>query len=180
MSVQRIASRYASTLVDIAQEQVQLDAVHEDVLTLKGALENSRELQLLMESPIIHGTKKYKAIEAIFKGKISELSLKFLAIVCKKGREPLLAAILEAFREAYKELNGVTEVEVTTASAVDENVMEQIRTKITSLPGTRKNIEISHKIDESLVGGFVVQYDDKVYNASVVHHLETLRRQIAD
>lgn len=179
MSVQRIASRYASTLVEIAQEQAQLDKVHEDVLTIKGAMEQSRELQLLMESPIIHGSKKFKALEAIFTGKITDLSLKFLAIVCKKGREPLMEAILDAFREAYKELKGVTEVEVTTASAVDEKVMEQIRTKIASLPGTRKNIEISHKIDESLVGGFIVQYDDKVYNASVVHHLETLRRQIA-
>lgn len=180
MSVQRIASRYASTLVEIAQDQNEIDQVHEDVRTLRGAMSISRELQLLMESPIIHGSKKYKALEAIFKGKISDLSLKFLDIVCRKGREPLLEAILDAFREAYKELKGVTEVELTTAAEIDDNTLEAIRKKIATLPGTRENIEITKTLDERLIGGFVVQYDDKVYNASVAHDLETLRRQIAD
>jgi F-type H+-transporting ATPase subunit delta len=49
----RLATRYAKSLVVLAQEQNQLDAVHADMKFLKEACKQSRELTNLLRSPVI-------------------------------------------------------------------------------------------------------------------------------
>lgn len=179
MSVERIAGRYALTLISAAKEQGQVEKVYEDANTFRQAMNDSRELVLLLESPIVRGDKKFKALSTIFQDHIGELFLSFLKVICKKGRESYMKEIIRAFREEYKKLKGITEVEVVTASEIDDATLNKIKDKIKSLPHVRKELIIEHHIDPELIGGFVVRYEDKVYDASVAHELENIRRQIA-
>ena len=179
MSVERIATRYARTLIEAAKDQNKVEEVYEDARTVQQAMEDSRELVLLLESPIINGSKKVQALEAIFKGHIGELFQSFLQVICKKGREPYMESIIQALKEEYKEFKGITEVEVTTATEIDENTLNSIREKVKTLPGVRKEIRMEHQVDPEIIGGLVIRYEDKVYDASVAHELENLRRQWA-
>ena len=179
MSVERIANRYAHTLIDAAKEQQKVEEVYSDALTVQDAMQNSRELVLLLESPIINGSKKFNALSEIFKDHIGELFTSFLQVICKKGREPYMESIINALKEEYKLFKGITEVEVTTAAEVDSETLERIKEKVRSLPNVRKEIKVEHKVDPEIIGGLVIRYEDKVYDASVAHELENLRRQLA-
>ena len=53
MSVSRIASRYAKSLIDFAQENNKLEEVRTDMALLDKALE-SRDLVMLLKSPIVN------------------------------------------------------------------------------------------------------------------------------
>ena len=67
MSVNRIAARYAKSLLVLAQDQGVVEEVRRDVDTFRSALAH-REFLLLLRSPIVHADKKRHILEAIFFG----------------------------------------------------------------------------------------------------------------
>ena len=56
---------------------------------------------------------------------------------------------------------------------------ESIRTKILTLLEKRANAEVDlkEKIDEEIIGGFVLSYEDKQYDASILRQIKNLRRE---
>jgi len=70
MSVQRIASRYAKSLIELANEQGQLEPVTEDMHSLKALMEN-RDLYLLFKSPVVPTEKKKQIFNKLFKDQLS-------------------------------------------------------------------------------------------------------------
>ena len=59
MSAQRIASRYARSLIEVAQEKGKLERVLEDIKAFD-ALSKVRDFYLLLKSPVIKADKKKK------------------------------------------------------------------------------------------------------------------------
>jgi F-type H+-transporting ATPase subunit delta len=39
---------------------------------------------------------------------------------------------------------------------------------------------LEEKVDESLIGGFVIQIDDELFNASIKHDLEYIKNQFVE
>lgn len=93
MPNQRLASRYAKSLIDLAIDKGQLEAVYADMLYLKAVCKSSREFLLLLRSPIIKGDQKNSIITAVTKGKVSDLTAAFNHLLVKKGRESDLPEI---------------------------------------------------------------------------------------
>ena len=108
MSVFRVSSAYAKSLLELAVEAKKVDAVNEDVKFIFATLESSKELRTALASPVIQNAKKLIILEQIFKNKVSELTFSFFALVTKKKREELLHAITKEFILQYKILNGFT------------------------------------------------------------------------
>jgi F-type H+-transporting ATPase subunit delta len=170
----RVASRYAKSLIDLATEQGKLDRVLEDMTLLDRACQH-RELALLLKSPIVKADKKGKVLHAIFSDKIDALSDAFIDILLRKGREPLLPEIAQEFIRQYRDINGISIVEVTSATPLSDEILEAIRRKLTESRLTHSKIEFRTKTDPALIGGFVIAFDDKLYDASVRHQLQQLR-----
>ena len=179
MSVERIASRYAKSLVELASEQNKLEEVHEDILTFRNALE-SRDLYLMLKSPIIHANKKRDIFKQIFEGKISDLTLSFMDIVAAKGRESYLPEIAVAFVDQYKEIKHITTVYVTSAIPLTEEARDDIKAKLKASGEVEENIELITKVDESIIGGIIIEFGGKRYDASVAHQLDTLKADFAN
>lgn len=76
MSVNRIATRYAKSLLDLAVEQNVLEAVKSDIETFVKMVEN-RDLYLLLKSPIINATKKESVFEVLFGARFNKLTNAF-------------------------------------------------------------------------------------------------------
>ena len=178
MSINKIASRYAKSLLDLAKEQNKIEVVLEDVKTLKQATEN-RDLYLLFKSPIVNTEKKLAILKEIFEGKIDELTMAFINIITRKGREAYMPDINEAFISQYRELNSISTVTITTAEAMSEADLASIKAKLQGSTETRDNLEIETKIDPSIIGGFVIEIGDKLYDASVQHKLDELKKQFS-
>lgn len=176
MSVGRIASRYAKSLIGLANEKGVLKEVLEDMSTMNSAIEN-REFELLLQSPVVSGTKKKQIIDAIFKGKVSDLSLMFFKGAVDKGRERYLDAIADEFILQYRVQQGISSVKLTTAKALSPDAVDAIKAKLLSSTSTDKSIELETAVDESLIGGFVVQFGDKQYDASVANKLNSLKKE---
>lgn len=103
----RAGTRYAKALIGQAKEQNILEAVHKDVLIIQKSLDESNELLLLLESPIVKTEKKIQILQEIYKGNIHELTMRFLLMLAEQKRESALASVLSSFVEIYNAEHGI-------------------------------------------------------------------------
>lgn len=174
MSVTRIATRYAKSLIDLAIEQGKLEQISSDVTTLQAASQN-RDLYLMLKSPIIHTDKKIAVLDALFKGKLDSLTLSYLHLLVNKGRESYIPEIAEEFSGQYKILKKITDVRVVTATPLSDAVLADLKKKLLASGITSENLNVEVKVDPEIIGGFVLEFDNKRYDASVAHKLDELK-----
>lgn len=179
MSVNRIASRYAKSLIDLGVEQKTLDTIKGNMETFKNATEN-RDLYLMLKSPIINASKKKTILEEIFGKTFDKASMGFINIILSKGREAYLPEISKEFLAQYKALKEVSSVLVTTAVPLKPEALEKIKTSLLASSETGKNIDITTEVNPAIIGGFVLQFKDKLYDASILHKLDTLKKEFAN
>ncbi len=175
MSDIRIANRYAKSILDLAVEQNQLPQIHQDMDFLRQAFQN-RDLYNLIKSPIINKGKKLDIFSKIFNNNVSHLTLLFLSRVIKKGRESIIPEMVTAFTGQYNDKKGIVDVILITVSNMDQRSLETIKAQVQGIIGQGKNINLEVRQDDSLLGGFVLEYEDKRYDASVKHQLENIRK----
>lgn len=172
----RLAGRYAKSLIDIAQEQKVLDATLNDVHYLQQLLKQSTDFSNMMKSPVINASKKLSITKAVFGSNVSDLTNRFIQLLIEKGREGNLTEIAQSFQEQYDEIHHIKKVSVTTASKMDDSTRKKVSEKIASfLPGS--TVEIEEHINEDLIGGFVIEMGDKLYDASVKRELNDMRKK---
>jgi F-type H+-transporting ATPase subunit delta len=172
----RLAGRYAKALLDLSIEKDQVAAVYKDMMFLQAACKSSRELVSLLKSPVVNADKKDKILEAITAGKIGALTATFNKLMIRKGREGYLPEIIDAFIGQYKDLNGIHTVKLTTAMPVGEELKKAILDKIRSATDMQK-LELDTKVDEALIGGFVLEVGDQLVDTSVAFDLNNIKKQ---
>lgn len=176
MSVQRIAGRYAKSLIDLSLEQNKLERIVEDVKSFKQVSQN-REFYMLVKSPIVQASKKQAIVKALFDGKYDELTMSFLQLLIQKGRESYLPEIANEFIAQYKSIKHITTVKITTAKPMGAAAIEALRKQLEASSQTDASVEIETAVDPDLIGGFVLEFDGKIYDSSVAQKLDELRRQ---
>lgn len=174
----RLANRYAKSLVDLAVEKNQLEAVYADMKYMQAVCAGNRDFVSLLKSPIIKADKKANIINAVTEGKVSDITKLFNQLLVTKGRESELPEIVEAFIEQYNAIKGIHSVTLTTAVEVSEAVKTSIQNKVKADQGIA-NIELNTKVDESLIGGFVLEFNNNLVDASIARDLRDVKKQFA-
>jgi len=177
MKGKQVSVRYARSLFEFALEQKALDSVHADILLLKKVSGENKEFRFLLKSPIVQTEKKAKILSLIFGGSVSKLTLAFLLLLVRKRREQYIPDIAEEFIDQYNEHSNILPVEVKTATPLTEEIKKEMLAVMKKY--TDATIELSGTVDPELIGGFVINWKDKQYDASVSHEIEKLRRAIA-
>ncbi len=178
MSAQRIATRYAKSLLDLAVERNELEQVNNDMHWVEKAL-TSRDLFLLIKSPIISRGKKKSIFRKIFGNTLSRTTNSFFDIMIRKGRENILPEIVTSFIKQYKLFKDISTVTLRSAAQLDESAVQAIRQKLETAADTHQNLELEVKVDPSLIGGFTLEFEGKQYDASLASKLRELRKQFS-
>jgi F-type H+-transporting ATPase subunit delta len=173
----RLASRYAKALIDLAQELNQLEAVNTDMLYLHQVLKSSTDLVNLLKSPIIKADKKQKILAAVFNGKLSNTTSSFITLLVNKGREGALYEMTSEFNRQYMVLNNISKVKVTTAAPLDAASLEAIREKVASQ--TTQKIVLETAVNPDLIGGFILETNDQLFDASILRDLKDIKQQFS-
>ena len=172
----RLATRYAKSLLDLANERGELESVYNDMQYLQSVTKQNREFVVVLKSPVISPDKKEAILGAVTKGNISDLTNSFITLLLKKGREMNLLEITGAFIEQYKKFRNIYSIKLTTATEVSDEVKKDIVERVKS-QSDMKNIELTTAVDESLIGGFVLQIGNTLVDASIAYDLNAIRKQ---
>ncbi len=176
MSNARLAGRYAKSLLDLAIEQGQLETVYADMKYVQAVCKASVELVNLLRSPIIKADQKNSILTAVTKDKVSVLTASFNVLLVKKGREGELPEMANAFIEQYNALKGIHQVTLTTAVEVSDDIKKSIEQKVKS-SNEFGSVELTTQTNPDLIGGFVLEFDNNLLDASVLRDLKDIKKQ---
>jgi F-type H+-transporting ATPase subunit delta len=172
MISQKAARRYTTALYSIAEELNLVDSVKKDFEDIKKSIDGSRELKLFIESPIISSDKKASIINTLFEKKVTDLTLKFLLLLCEKNRINILYNISNDLLKLVNQMRGIVDAKVTTAIEISAKEKNSIASKLKQYTG--KEIDPDFRVDKTIKGGFIAQIEDKIIDASLQRQLELL------
>ena len=175
----KLASRYAKSLFDLSKEKNTLEEVLADMNVLAESIKGSKDLSLMLKSPVITSDKKENILESIFKGKISDTTFTFVKLLVNKGRESALQEVASSFIAMYNKLNKIATAELITAVEVDQNIIDKVKKILLQIDGNEK-IELTVRVKPNIVGGFVLKYEDKLLDESISRKLQLIKKDIID
>jgi F-type H+-transporting ATPase subunit delta len=172
----KVASRYAKALFDLALETGKLEEVRKDLALISGV--DHPELKVILTSPIIRSDKKIAIFEAVFAGSVQSITSAFFRLIFSKGRSVAISEMIESYASLYREHKGIKVVELTTAVPVSAEIKAEITLLLSKNKMMQdKTIELKEKVDPAILGGLVVQVDDQLFDASIKHDLQFIKRQ---
>jgi F-type H+-transporting ATPase subunit delta len=174
--MEEIARVYAEALFDVAKEKGKLDEIREELGQFTDALNSTRELQVFFFSPYFSSAEKREGIARAITD-ASEEFVNFLALLIEKHRMPAIFRIRRQYEELWKRENRKIDVTVTSAVELDPEVVSRITAEIEQQTG--RSVELSSRVEEGILGGFVLQVGNMVLDASIRNRLEKLRKSVA-
>jgi F-type H+-transporting ATPase subunit delta len=171
----QINVRYARSLFLLAEEKKMLDEIQQDIELILQLYEENEEIKILLEHPVVKASKKIKLLNEIFKDKINAYSLSLLQLIVKNKRENHLKNICKDFIEIYRKHKGIKTAVLTTAFELTRT--HQTKIKKTIEKTFNSIVELNTKVDKELIGGMIIQVDDKQLDLSVARQIQQLRNQ---
>jgi F-type H+-transporting ATPase subunit delta len=178
MSGIRIASRYAKSLLDLCIERGQLDAAKADMALLHSVMEESRDFRMMLSSPVVKADKKIDILNQVFDGKLSDITMGFINLLTRKGREGYLPEIVTSFLNQLRTHQGITVAEVTSAVALDASSRVKLMDAAKKLAGGE--VELVEKVDASLIGGFILKVGDRQIDSAIANRIKALKRDFSE
>ena len=174
MSNHRINLRYATALFDFAAEKNKVEETFNDVQIIADICDKSRELRVMLKSPIVFSDKKIKVINEIFKDKIVVTGT-FIDILIRKHREEHLPGIAHSFIELYRKSKGIKVANVTSAKKLEKSSYEQLISILTEQ--TKSEIILNELVDPDIIGGLIVEIEGVKFDDSIRKKIQTLQQE---
>ena len=173
----RVAKPYARALYDAALEQNALVSIIADIDKLRELIEQSEEFTQLIHSPVLSPQFKSETFQELFADAMQPLTINFFKLLALKQRERHLIAIMDVFSEIVDEAAGRLVAKVTTAVPITPAQEERLTAQLSAYSG--KQVRLETTTDAHIQGGFIVQLEDTVFDASVASQLQRLKQQLA-
>ncbi len=169
-----VAGRYAAALFDLAKETGKLAEVEGDLVNMQSLLDMSNELRLLVASPLYSTEDQTRAIADIAaKAGAGELTVNFLKLIASNRRLSALGDMIKNFRALAAKSRGEVSAEVTSATALGEEHLSELREALKASVG--KDVQLVTRVDPSLLGGLIVKIGSRMIDSSLRTKLTGMR-----
>jgi ATP synthase F1 delta subunit len=174
--MEEIAQVYARALFEVAKEQDKLDLVREQLGQFAAALNENGDLRVFFFSPYFSTEEKKDGL----KGALVDADpaiVNFLEALLERHRMPVIFRIRDEYGRLWDSENRLLPVEVTSAVGLDDATVRSIGERIGEQTGQR--VELTSKVDPSILGGIVLRVGNSILDASIKHRLDQLRKHVA-
>ncbi len=168
-----LQGRYASALFDLASENGTVTTVESDLEKIGLAIRESGDLGELIRNPEVSRKAAGKAIEAVADVLgLAPLTKNFLGVLAANRRLFALPEIIRAFASIAAAQRGESTAEVTSAHALTDQQVEELRQKLELREG--RKVKVRTSVDPDLLGGLVVTIGSKRIDSSIRTRLNSL------
>lgn len=176
MSGSRAAVRYAKAALSLALDQKNEVEVNNDMILIASTIKESKDLQLLLSSPVLKSDIKKAALKEVFSSKISKLSMDIINLLIDNKRLAILNDVVLKYNILFDDLKGIEVAKVTSAVALTDALNKKVLAKVKEITGKEATIE--NTINPDIIGGFILRIGDVQYDASIANKLQVLKRQL--
>ena len=171
-----IARRYSTALFGLARDSGALEKTVAEVDAFVAALGADPAISQFYESPVIDRAVKTGLLERSLSGRVSELTFNFLALLVRKRRETLIQTIARQLHEMLDREAGRSVAHIETPTPLGPDDLSGIARRLSAVYG--RELVPQATSDPRLLGGAVVQVEDRYVDASVAGKLEEIRRHL--
>lgn len=173
-----IARVYSSAMLKLAEERGDVNVLFEELGDLAGRVDADPALAGFFTDPTVDAGHRTQAIERLFRGRYSDLFVDSLQVLNQKGRLGLIRAVAETYRLERETLQGRVEVHVRSATALTDALRNELRTAAGKHTGMEA--DLVETVDESVIGGLVVQIGDRKFDGSVATRLRRMGHSLKE
>ena len=169
-----IADRYASALYDLAVDIKSVDSVLADLTLLQTMLNDQKDLNLVIKSPLIASTDKLNILEKLLLNiKANKLTLTFLKVLEQNKRFSNLYSIISQFININTYNRGDVLADITSAEELNDEQRKNITEQIKNTLG--KKLSLNFIVDKKIIGGLVVKVGSKMIDTSLANKINKLK-----
>lgn len=169
----QLASKYATAIFEIAQEESKLDAYDKDLSKVRADVFAIPEAVKFFQNPLIPQQAKKDLLVRAFDKEISATVMNFLMLLVDKKRIGVFNEIYDIFTSLKNKAQGILIADVTCAFPLSKKQQDQLIRKLSTLTGRKVKIR-THK-DTSILGGLIVKIGDKRIDGSAAGRLRALQ-----
>ncbi|MBC7661786.1 MAG: ATP synthase F1 subunit delta [Chitinophagaceae bacterium] len=175
MSSEKIASRYASALMELTKGDAAVQAKIDSQLTSILDLFADKEIKKVIASPIVNT----ELMSAVFKNVADQIGApeilkQFFRVLVDARRTAIIPEIKQAFHKQFLESQGQVEATAITAVQLDAGELDQIKAKLEGM--LNKKVLLTTQIDKSILGGFVIKIDNNLIDMSLRTKLDNMTK----
>ncbi|AFK05432.1 ATP synthase subunit delta [Emticicia oligotrophica DSM 17448] len=172
-----VAYRYAKSLFDLAAERKVVDEVNNDMHLFKQICDENRQFLVVLGNPIIRHEQKFGILKKTFEKNVHPVTFSIFSVLTKKNRENLIYSIAEEFGKLYNQQKGIQKAVVTTVTPLTDSQRDEFKKVVAEATG--KTVVLEEKVNENLIGGYVLSIGDTQIDTSVRKKLNELKLQLA-
>lgn len=174
--ISTIARPYAQAVFELAQEQSKLQA-WSDMLQLAALVASDEAMQAIMGNTSVTKAQLTELFLNVCVDKLTKEGANFVRLLVENRRLSVLPEIARQFEALKAEAEKTIEAEVISAFAVSAEQQKLLQQQLKTRLG--REVSLTCRVDESLLGGAVIKAGDTVIDGSTLGQLRKLSIQLA-
>ena len=166
------AKNYAKAMFDAAQELGKIETIKNDFNTVYSSMLIDKDVVSFFTSAFVDGNIKIGILKKVYEDSVAEETFNLLSILIERDLINILVAIIVEYENLCNEYYNILSTKIIASSEI-ENI-EELKSSIRNM-AVDKNVHFTVEIDESIMGGIIVQIDDVIYDYSVRRLLENVK-----
>lgn len=171
-----IGNRYSLAIYEIAESLDKVKEIYENLNYVMEAYEKDKEFKNLIDHPLISEKDKKEFLTKLFSKKFEKMSMDVLYYLIEKNRIAYIKNIVAEYLKIYYERHNYTEVEATFALELTKEQKAKLMKKLEKMTG--KKVELSVKIDKSIIGGGIIKIGNRIIDGSLKRQFEMIKSGI--
>lgn len=169
-----IGKLYSQALFELGLELGNNDEIHKDLNECRKIFDDYPDFAKILASPSILSVEKHEIADKVFgkEGTVHD----FICLVTDHNRVNCFGKITDEYNKLYNEHNNITQMTVITSVPLKAEAKERLLRKLEEKSG--KTVELTEKVDPSLIGGIVLRTKDTLIDNSIKGRLEAVAKQL--
>ena len=170
--------RYANATFISASKHGHLSKVESELEAIKNVSASNPAFSSFLLDPTVGPAKKDEIIRSILGSNVTSTTTNLMSALAGNARLGETGKVAEAFGELMKARRGEVAAVVTTAKKLDKGSLSSIAKALEKKVGAGKKVDLTAVVDESIMGGVVVQIGDEMVDLTVKARIEEVGRVI--
>ena len=166
--------RYAQAIFELAEQHEQLEPWDQE-LRLAADVLGDEEFGLFLRHAEVPLERKIAAINQVL-SETHAMVRNLVALLVNRGGVDAMRDVQEAYTNLLDERLGRQRVEVTAAVELEQAELDRITDLVGRMVG--KEVVVTASVDESILGGLIIQIGDQLLDGSASSALERLRQTV--
>jgi F-type H+-transporting ATPase subunit delta len=176
MSQNIVAHRYAHALFLVAQRRGTAEQVLTDLQGLLAVVDTDSRVGRFFRSPLVRADEKRRLLHAGLDDRVLPYVRELVDLLLRKKRLASFRAVIAEYEALLEAFQGIQRAEVVSAVPLNADESKRLHAELERM--TKKTIQLTAKVDPSVVGGVYVRIGDRIIDRTVKSLLEAVEHRL--